>query len=566
MPDIELFNELQEDMPSFNQEIMDGLAYTGLEKAKEEVDLLIRCAEGSYPDGFEFLGSVVCSPQEAYSVMASSLTRSDRSTPSVDLAPSDVFLVKYRFAADGKELYPRYFYLPYVRKGGLIMIAGKQFSISPILTDPCFSVGPDNVFIRMSRAPVTFKRVINTVMINGEQVSKYVAYSWLHHRGGNNNKKSESDTLSLGRVMTTLPHYLFCKYGMEEAFKRFAHTSYKLEIVDIPLDDRKDRYQLTLNELENRGYDLKKWEVIMSNHVRPSTLKTRGDYNVMATPIVMLIPKKNLNVLATLFATAFFYIVDHYPTFHDCEELNDSFRWKIWLGYVLWGDQLGWSKLVENVDSHLASLDDYVDIEVKRMLIEEEELDIDNIYQLFVYILQEMDDLIDKKEEDIGSMYGKRLVTAPYVLRDIFEQIFRCLFEITNNKKRKHTADDYNKILGKYFMPTIIFNLRKTSSKPYMSSVSTPGDNMLFKITSRLVMQAQTSAGRKSSNINVNDPLSRLHPSIAEAGNHLVLPKHSPLGRNTLNVTARLDVKKTIQRKEHMVEVIEHIDEAIHRS
>lgn len=551
MPDIALFDEMQQDMPVFSQEIMDGLAYTGLEKAKEEVDLLIRCAEGSYPEGFEFLGSKVCSQDEAYTVMASSLTRSDRSTPSVDLAPSDVYLVKYLFAADGKELYPRYFYLPYVRRGGLITIAGKQFSISPILTDPCFSVGQDNVFIRMSRAPVTFKRVIHTVVIDGEQHSKYVAYSWLHHRGGNNNKKSESDTLSLGRVMTTLPHYLFCKYGLEKTFLKFAGCEVRI---------------VSREDLDANPVDPEKYAQISSNHVRPATLKTRGDYKLMASPLVMLIPRAAMNQLTTSFATAFFYIVDHYPMDRDVEELLDSYRWKVWLGYVLWGDHLGQAKLVENVESHLASLDDYVDIEVKRMLIEEESLDIDNIYELFAYILVEMDNLIDQKEEDIGSMYGKRLVTAPYVLRDIFEQIFRCLFEITNNKKRKHTADDYNKILGKYFMPTIIFNLRKTSSKPYMSSVSTPGDNMLFKITSRLVMQAQTSAGRKSSNLNVNDPLSRLHYSIAEAGNHLVLPKHSPLGRNTINVTALLDPKNTILRKEHMVEVTEHIDEAIRRS
>lgn len=551
MPDIELFDELQEDRPKFNQEIMDGLAYQGLERAKEDVDLLIRCAEGSYPEGFEFVESVICSPQEAYTVMANSLTRSDRATPSHDLAPTDVYLVKYQFAADGKLLYPRYFFLPYIRKGGLMTIAGKQFSVSPVLTDACFSVGEDNVFIRMSRAPVTFKRVIHTVVLDGVQLSKYVAYSWLHHRGGNNNKKSESDTLSLGRVMTTLPHYLFCKYGMKESFRKFAGC-------DVRVMSRED---LDLNPV-----DPKKYAVISSNQVRPSTLKTRGDYRLMASPMVLIIPREALNSLTTSFATAFFYIVDHYPEVRDVDELMGDERWKIWMGYVLWGDHLGGGKLVENVDSHLASLDDYVDIEVRRMLLEEEGLEIQNIYQLFVYMLVEMDGLIDTKETDIGSMYGKRLVTAPYVLRDIFEQIFRCLFEITNNKKRKHDADAYNKILGKYFMPTIIFNLRKTSSKPYMSSVSTPGDNMLFKITSRLVMQAQTSAGRKSANINVNDPLSRLHPSIAECGNYVVLPKHSPLGRNTLNVTAQLDAKKTIVRKESMVELIDHIDEAVHRS
>ena len=98
-----------------------------------------------------------------------------------------------------------------------------------------------------------------------------------------------------------------------------------------------------------------------------------------------------------------------------------------------------------------------------------------------------------------------------------------------------------------------------------MSSVSTPGDNMFFRITSRLVMQAQTSAGRKSQNLNVNDPQSWLDSSIAEAGNYLILPKHSPLGRNTINPTVELDEKNTICRKESMRKITAHIDEAIGR-
>lgn len=549
--DIELFEEEQRPMPKFNQDIMDGLAYKGLRDAKGLVDRVIRCAEKSYPEDFTFLGSQVCLPQEAHKVMTSSLTRGDRNTPTVDLAPSDVYLVKYLFAYKGKELYPRYFYLPFVRRGGLITIAGKQFSISPVATDPCFSPCVDYVFIRMSRAPVTFKRVIHTVVVDGVQFSKYVAYSWLHHRGGSNNKTSKSDTIALGRVMTTLPHYLFCKYGFAETFKKFGRCDVKIT---------------TEQELKDNPVDHKKFVVVTSNKVRPSTLKVRANYALIASPMALVIPRNCWNTLTESFAAGFFYVVDHYPERQDPDELADKWLWKLWMGYLLAGDQLGNSKLVENIDSHLASLDDYVDIEVRRILQEEEGLEIDNIYELFAYMLVEMDDMISKNENDLGSMYGKRLVTAPYVLRDIYEQIFRCLFEITNNRKRKHGVDDYNKILGKYFMPTIILNLRKTSTKPFMSSVSTPGDNMFMKITSRLVMQAQTSTGRKPQNINVNDPLSHLHPSWATCGNYGLLLKSSPLAKNTINPTVRLDGKDTIEERPELDAEFRCIEEAISRN
>lgn len=574
--DIDLFNELQEDMPVFDQDILDGLAVKGLADAKKEVDLLIACAEKAYPEGFEFVESKVISPQRAYTVMSSLLTRSDRSDPSIDLALSDVFLVEYQFACNGVKLIPRYLYLPYVRRGGLITITGKQFAINAVLSDPGLSIGPDYVFIRFNRAPVTFKQDLYAVRIDGDEISEYLAYSWLHNRGGINNKTNQSDTVVLGRVLATLPHYLFCRYGLEEAFRKFARTDIEItrHHVDMP-DERDPRviHEAVRAELKEQGYDLRKYTVFTSAQNRPSGLKTKVVYKTIASNVVLLIPTQNVDKLSTSFARAFFYMIDHYPEIPEglsfeeyVEELKDAERWKIWMGYLQFGDQYGRSKIVENVNSHLTSLDAYVDIEAKRNLLEEEGLEVDDIYELFRFILVNIETLINNKEDDIGSMYGKRLQTSQYVLRDITAHIFKCLFEITNNKKRKHTAEDYNKILGKYFMPTIIFNLRKTSTKAFMSSVSTPGDNMYPKITSRLVMQAQTSNGRKPSNLNVNDPLSRLHPSIAEAGNYATLPKNMPLGRTTLNPTTRLDSKNTILRKEHMVPIIDHIDDAIHRN
>lgn len=48
MPDIALDLEMQEDMPSFNMDIIEGLARKSLLNAKELVEQRIRCAEKSY--------------------------------------------------------------------------------------------------------------------------------------------------------------------------------------------------------------------------------------------------------------------------------------------------------------------------------------------------------------------------------------------------------------------------------------------------------------------------------------------------------------------------------------
>lgn len=546
--DIELFSELQEDKPKFDQRILDGLAYHGLKDAKGEVDRLIECAEKSFPEGFNYLGSHICSPQEACLTMASIKRRGEL---SLDLAQSRVVLCRYEFEFDGVRLRDRYFFLPVVSKGGFIKIAGKMFAISPVLADPGFSVGEDYVFLRMNRAPVNFKRIIYTVDINGDKVSKYVVHSKLHHRAGNRDRKNVSDVIHLGRVVTTIPHYLFCKYGPEETFRRFGRCD-----VTITTDA----------ELAANPMDPEKYSFIRSRKVAPATLKKTNNYALVASPVVLVVEKDKLTHLVEGLAAGFFYMLDHFPEVHEQKELADPFTWKLWLAYVLFGDQLGYGKLVENVDSHLASLDDYVDMEVRKTLRDEEELDFDDIYQLCSYIQDHMDDIIDKKGTDIASMYGKRLMTANYVLRDIFEQIFRCVFEITKNRKRKLNKDDYNKLLGKYFIPEKIHELRNTAKKAFVSSVSSPSDNMFFKVTSRLVMQAHTGTSGKSQNVNVHDPMSHLHSSTLECGNYVVLPRNSPLARNTINPTARLDEKWTLLRKPSMRTVVDYVDEHIRRN
>src|SRR5690606_10212298 len=106
-----------------------------------------------------------------------------------------------QFRADGQDLIPRYMYLPNVKKGSRIMLAGKDFHISAVLTDPGFSVTGDYVFVRMTRAPVTFRRAIHTVLKDGAVFSTYLAHSKLHWKGGANDRSRTSDSIRVGSVV-----------------------------------------------------------------------------------------------------------------------------------------------------------------------------------------------------------------------------------------------------------------------------------------------------------------------------------------------------------------------------
>ena len=553
--DKRLFNLLNKEIPKFNQDIIDGLAYVQLKSAKNDVDRVMRTAESTMPDGFAFMGSQACGPQETYRVITGLNSKTDTRTRAVDMAWNDLYMVKYQFELDGDPLTDRYQYLPMPRKGNLMSIGDRVFTITPVLGDRCFSIGVDNVFVPLNRAVVTYKQLIHSIDVDGMFTSRLVVWSKLHNRGGSAINGRDSDRLRIGQVFTTIGHYLFAKYGLLETFQKFCKCD-----IHVINETNLDAY---VNE---HGLKLTEYHQVRSRKVKPDGFKAKINYSDIQSDVMVLIKMEETTPLALDLLCAFFYMIDYYPEYNDVEELKTTWNWKVWMGFVLWGDQLGHGKLVENVDSHLVTLDKYVDDEVKHLLREEEDLVVADFYELCVFILNNMGDMIRDNSYEIGSMYNKSLLVNRYVLSDINDNIFKAVFEISNNRKKKHQAKDYNKVLGRYMGHATITKLRLTSEKPYMSTCSLPGDNRLFKLGIQVVRQSKsTRDGGKSSGINVNDPANHLHESILEAGNYLILPKRSPTGDSTINPTVKLDEKFTIRRKEHLRELIEDVGDVLAR-
>lgn len=547
--DIEFDKSHSDKMPVFNQKVLDGIAFWQLQDPKRWIDACIRTAEQSFPEEVEFVGSKVCSPMEAYRVMADLKSRIDKSIV-VDMASSDVFMVKYQFRAKGVDLITRYMLLPDFKKGNEIRIAGKVFTSMSVLTDPGFSVTSDYVFLRVTRAPMTFERAIHSVIKDGETLNSYMAHAKLHWRGGANDRTRESDSIRVGGVVSTLAHYLFCKHGVEETFKRYASTA----VLVVHNKDVTDEMREENHVYTTRG-------------VAPRALKLKVDYALYASPLAILVPKSAMSPLVEDLIVSMWYILDHFPDLDDPQELFSDYQWKVWLGYVLWGDQLGHPKLVENIESHLKSLDDYVDNQTQQELLEEEGVKIDDLYHLFAFVIGNMNEMINNREGSVASMYNKRLKSVQYVLKDIVEKIFKCMFDLNSTRRRKYEIGDYNQSFGRYFTISTIMGLRSTSTKPFMSIVSTPGDNMYYRGTSRLVMQSKTGERNPgaSSAVNVNDPANHVHASWMEGGNYAVLPGSFPLGKATLNPTVKLDELYTITPKPELKEIIKYVDGVLDR-
>lgn len=549
--DDRLFASMQDMSPRFNQNIMSGIAYQEITNAKQYIDKIIRCAEQQYPPGLLFVGSYRCDPYEEYRVATYNPKNNNKSNNQIfDLAKSDVYLVRYEFTYNGEKLNPQYLYLPYVRRGGLIYISGKQFSISPVLADRLFSIGVNDIFIPMPRGKVTFNYLNYSYMQNGRLVSNKVCWSLLHNRGAKKNKRAMSSMIHLGRVQSMLVHYLFCKFGFEETFKTYGHC-------DIQAMDDEDA---TLEK-----YPASDWVIFRSSKFKPAAVRYHASvYASIASTIAFVVPKEQCTTNVECMIAGAYCIIDHFPDVMTLDYIQMPARWKVLMGYILFGDGPGHGKLEEDIDTHLKSLDGYVDLDVTENL-KVEGIECKHIYDLFGYIIDNMPTMLQKSSGSVGSMYGKQLMVLRYVLKDINNSIFEFLFKLTSNNKKVLTRQEINALLAAHFRVRQILKLSSGKGHGEVSSVSSPNDNMFFKITSNLVQQSDTAGKGKGRETKPVDDTMFLNASFAEAGGYIVLPKSAPIGNTRINPGVKLGAFNVIERREMYRNLIERVQAQIRR-
>ena len=520
--------------PVFNLDVVKGIACKDVPSARKYVDNIIRCGESQYPDEFVFIRSERCNPLEEYNVITRARAGNNR---IYDIARSDVYLVKYLFSYKGKELAPMYMYLPFVRQAGMLYISGKQFAIAPVMGDIAFEIEENSIFIRIPRAPISFNREAHTVVIDGIRVKPFVVYSLLHNKGGKKSR-NRSDLIRLGHVHSSLPHYLFCKHGMYGAFEKNCGTR--------PIVLKEEDYS-------EEQYPSEHWVKISSLRKAPDGINPRRQYEHIATKLIMLVDRGAWTDLTKSFATGFFYVIDHFPEFvTEPAELDDTWWWKVWMAFILWGEGNNYGRLVDDVETHLNSLDGYVDQETVKTLAQVN-VHCKDLYDLMAYIMREMNTMLENNRGKEACLYNKRLEVLRYLLRNINNNMFEFLFKITGNSKKVLQPKEYEDILRKYFNPWLIHGISSAAEHPEVSSVSNPSDNMFFKVTSVIVQQTDTHGRGKSQDAKPIGPTMYLDSSFAEVTGFGVLPKSMPIGNNRFNPCVKLDpeTRTTVASPEH---------------
>jgi hypothetical protein len=546
---------IRSDMPPFNKKVVDGFAVSEIPKSENFINMLFNSIKDTYPPGLKFRGGKRCNPMEEFREATKkhnqkSAKNSQRS--QFDIAKSFVYMMKYthEWTPPGStvttELKPRYLYLPWVEDGGFIRISDSLYTISPVLADRVISVMRKTIFVRLIKTRFNINRISQHFRIDDIETFAHVVWSKIHQKKVVRDKNDPENVIA----ESTLAHYLFCKYGVIETFRLFAGA-------DVVVGDAEN--------ITTEKYPQDEWHIARTSRAEhnghPSGRRGEG---YRPTKIRIALRRGSDTTMVHNLIGAFYYLADRFPdrishlqnyvVRPDAEKLNHEKRmWILILGHLV-APGSGEGKVMKEMESHMRSLDEYIDPIVKNQL-SNIGYDVDNVYQLFARMIQDFDPLLLANRSKLSSMYDKELNILQFVLFEISKSIMELGFQMLKLCEETNlTAEKFNHVFGNKIRTGAIFHIYKSSGA--VSANSYPGDNKVFKITTLLVPQQHTNkGGRKKGGLQLRDPINQLHISVVEVGGYANLPKSQPSGHFRINPFVALTLDNVIQRHEDFIEI-----------
>ncbi|QDB71160.1 hypothetical protein CPT_Moabite_130 [Serratia phage Moabite] len=533
--DNRLYQEIIADLPQFNPDIAKGYSVKDMEDAEEYIHRIFECASADFPPIFKFVGLRRLTPEEEQR----EIERTSERIPERDVSQTDVYMCEAIFDFDGQKV-TRNINLPYMREAGTIFLRGSRSTIHPILADLVFSVSDLGLFTMLLRAKFTLTRTNYGVLKDGESITHFVVAGNIYQ-----SKESVADSRKANKVESTIGHYLFCKYGVTETFKRYYDT-------DVIIEEKRPG----LSEI----YPVEDYVMFTTMGLPPLEKRRREQSDWTPTNLVLIIPRDKCEEHpgVSLLATHFFYVIDQFPSRFTLEHIDQDGTWRIAMGYILHRAKENEGKLLNEIDKHLNSLDRYVDYETKRHL-EMEGIQVDNLYDLFVHVLDTITSRI--VNDNSGRMWGKHLLVKRYALSGITEAIFNFTWQL-EKERDSLTFRRLRWTLSRMITPDAFLGIQSKHGE--LGSVQYPGDCMIFKHTCVSIRQMNAVTGKgKTKSFKPNELAYQLDGSIAEAGSACNFAKGSPDGRSRLNMFLHIDKNGRIVRNPDLVELIDQAQKEI---
>lgn len=541
---------IDNDTPKLNPLLANGIAVEHMKHSEKYLDDIFQDVFKNFRGQIDYLGLKRITAYEEYEQTKKKTGKNKR--PVFDLAPSDLYMVKVSFRLHDNKGQShdinRYLYLPNVGEAAGITLSAAKYFISPVLSDKVISIGVNNVFVRLLCDKLTFERLSHTVVIDGVRNSIQTPWAMIYHK----NAKAKALRARI-KAETTIAHYMFCRYGVSETFKRFA----KVEPI------------IGEEEINIVNYPANEWTIFSTAYDNPA-IKPKGCRGVTGwTPTKIKIAVKTAEVTPKVknLITGFYYVTDHFSGKVLTKYVDNVRMWKIIMGLIIFSETISEGKLHDDINEHFKSLDNYVDpyAIAKLKTLKRVDRPITDIYQLFDLIIDKLNDWLLNANDEINTMYDKEFGVLYFVLMEITKNIYLLYYKLTAAAKKGLTINEVNNIMNMTLRVGLIHAIRKNHGEVRVETTS--GDNKALKITSILVPQtsSNTQNSRKDRS-GVSDPSKRLHASIAEVGGYLNLPKNEPDGRSRLNLCQIVERQEDVTRNPKFQALLEDVQERIKRS
>lgn len=549
--DIHLREFMAEDSPQLNPYLANGLAVYHMQRSEAYLDDIFRDVFRNFGGGITYQGCKRITPYEEYDQTKKKQGKNKKYV--FDLARSDLYMIKVMFdfldPKDNKiKRIDRYLYMPNVGEAGSITLSAASYYISPVLADKVISIGMNNIFVRLLCDRLTFERLSQTIVINGIRESIQVPWAAIYHK----NAKARALRPKV-KANTTIAHYLFCRYGVTQTFKKFCNT-------DIVVGT---------TEITPNSHPASEWTIFSTAFSNPAT-KPRGCRGVMnwePTKIRIAIRNEDVTPKVKGLVAGFFYIADHFSDRVEAKWVDNEILWKRILGIAIFSETVSEGRLLEDINEHFKSLDNYVDpyTSIKLRSVKRVDKPVEDVYELFDLILENINGWLLNASEDVNTMYEKEFSILYFVLMEITKNIYLLFYKLTAASKKGLTLNEVNNIMNMTLRVGLIHAVRRSHGEVRVQTTS--GDNKALKITSILVPQSSsnTQSNRKDRTA-VTDPSKRLHASIAEVGGYLNLPKNEPSGRSRTNLCQELEGMEDVYRNPKFKELLDDIQARIQRS
>lgn len=534
---------MDEVTPPINPDTANGLAVIQLEpnRVLKMLETVQRNAAKSFPPGLTFVGVERVYPEEEYRMS----TAQRSSKRMFDIAPTDIYPIRFRFEYEGEPLQPRYIYVPFCRQAGQMYFNGAKYMLAPVHNDIVFSVSHNSIFVRFLRDKITFERLDYGYMTSGGRTElQHVVFAPIYRGKG---------TARPVKAKTCMMHYLLCKFGFEQTWKQFA--GFVPEYGD----------ESTINEASHPSKD---WVVAYSRAIKPRVINNAA----WTVPTLRLaIPREYYTQNVKLMLAGFFYIVDHFPHrttprwIESAKGDRDTYIWRIFLGHMNLEPGHSEIAMMEKMTSHIRSVDDYVDGFVTRQLREIGH-DVSDTYDLLNLIMLRFSDWLNESVQNINSMYGKELNIPYFLLFNITRAMFDTMYELNQrlNIRRSLSAKDIENIFNSKFFP----NLFKRANRTCGAMINEPvaNDNMAIRLTQIIVPQNKSDKSRPTSKtVDLNHASLKLHPSLASVGAYRNPPKSAPRGDARWNHHCPLDSTFRIQEDPELKPLLDQTNHLITR-